>query len=99
MPRVRGVSPRRAKPAVPAEPPKRGRGRPKIGERTYFILSSMAEDGLCQYLADWQDHVESLGPEAKLPKAAAVARDALTAYAESAAVRAAIAAWRAGRAT
>lgn len=87
---------RRAKPAAP-EPPKRGRGRPKIGDRRYFVLSSMAEDGLCQYLADWQDWAEDARPGKPLPKAGEVGRDMLSAYAESAAVRAAIATWRAGR--
>lgn len=89
----------RAKKA-PAEPPKRGRGRPAIpgGRRYESILTDLAGDGLYQYLADWQDWAEDATPEKSLPKAAEVGRDMLTAYAESAEVRAAIAAWRAGRA-
>lgn len=70
------------------EPPKRGPGRPAIpGLRaTIFRIDEPAMSGLLEYASGYD-----------VGRSKAV-RELLTAYDQSAAVRAAVAAWRSGRA-
>lgn len=96
MPRVRGVSPRRAKPAVPAEPPKRGRGRPRkihspppIGVMPRIDVPLDEPSGMA-LLAYCSGRVPRITMQDAI-------RELLTAYGDSEEVRSAVSSWRAAR--